>query len=113
MTDPADPTKQSELREVLYQSASYNFLDTQPDRFEHYYGPDPFTSVFEKGKMHFCDANADAYLLVRAFEADGIPATLLHDEGAACADFDGALPPGVAPRQYWVVLTAPYDGDFA
>ena len=103
-------------RGVLWHSATLNFMSEQPDRFVPHAGPDPFDPVFTDGIMHFCSTGADAYLLVRDFDADGIPVTLLHDDGAHCAALDhpdfprhlGAL--GVQFDQHWVVLTAPYEG---
>ena len=111
------PDTRINLRGILWYSACPNFMSEQPDRFSPHAGPDPFDPVFADGVMHFCSTNADAYLLVRDFEADGIPVTLLVDEGAFAAttgnpDFPkhlGAF--GVQFDQHWVVLTAPYEAN--
>lgn len=109
------PDTRLNLRNILWHNAHPNFLSEQPDRFSPHVGPDPFDPMFTGGVMHFCSTSADAYLLVRDFEADGIPVTLLVDEGAFGAttgdpDFPKDLGrAGVLFRDYWVVLTAQYE----
>ena len=111
------PDTRINLRETLYYNANPNCMSKYPGHFVPHAGPDPSDPVFEDGIMHFCSTNADAYLLVRDFEADGIPVTLLHDEGAFWGTTDDPEFPkhlgafGVQFNQHWVVLTAPYEGN--
>ena len=69
------------LRNILsYGDYVGNLALEQPERFEWHGGLDPRDDAFDDNpRMYWCDTGADAYLLIRELEADGLPVSLLWD----------------------------------
>ena len=69
------------LRNILWYGAyDGNIAREQVERFDWHSGLDPCDDAFhDNPRTHWCETGADAYLLIRELEANGLPVSLLWD----------------------------------